>query len=107
MSKIKIHGKQKTNWFEMDDTDLIMKFPKTKYTFCNVSESEIRVTKNGTYLFDDHVNVHSSWKKTIYQRIWRIISKDQSDKFIAEYHLEIEKEKTKKSIEEFPKKLEV
>ena len=107
MSKIKIHGKEKTNWFEMDDTDLIMKFPKTNKVFCNVSESEIRVTKNGTYVIDDHVNVFCSWKKKTYDKIWRIISKDQSDKFIAEYHLEIEKEKTKKSIEEFPKELEV
>jgi hypothetical protein len=105
--KIKIYGKEKTNWFEMDDTKLIMKFPKTNKVFCNVSESEIRVTKNGTYLFDDHVNVHSSWKKTIYQKLWRIISKNEADEIIADYNLDLEKEKTKKSIEEFPKKLEV
>ena len=37
--KIKIHGKEKINWFEMDDTKLIKKFPKTNMVFCSVSES--------------------------------------------------------------------
>ena len=105
--KIKIHGKEKINWFEMDDTKLIKKFPKTNKVFCNVSESEIRLTKKGTYVIDDHVNVHWSWKKTIYQRLWRIISKNEADEFINEYNLYLDKEKLKNSVEEFPKELEL
>jgi len=105
--KIKIYGNEKINWFEMDDTKLIKKFPKTNKMFCNVSESEIRLTKNGTYVMDDHVNVYSAWKKTTYEKIWRIISKSEVDEFISDYNLDLEKEKLKKSVEEFPKELEL
>ena len=106
MSKIKVWNEKK-NWFEMDETKLIMKFPKTNKMFCNISESEIRLTKKGTYVMDDHVNVYSAWKKTIYEKIWRIISKSEVDEFISDYNLDLEKEKIKKSVKKFPKELEL
>ena len=106
MSKIKVWNEKK-NWFEMDETKLIMKFPKTNKMFCNISESEIRLTKKGTYVMDDHVNVYSAWKKTTYEKIWRIISKSEVDEFISDYNLDLEKEKLKKSVKKFPKELEL
>ena len=80
----------------MVDTKVIKKFPETNKMFCNISESEIRLTKNGTHVMDDHVNVYSAWKKTTYEIIWRIISKSEVAEFISDYNLDLEKEKLKK-----------
>ena len=104
---MKVYEQEKITWFEMEDTKIIKKFPKKNKAFRNLSESEIRVTKNGTYLINDHVNIYWACAKKIYQRLWRIISKNEADEIIAEQKFEIEKEKTKKSIEDFPKEIEV
>ena len=106
MEKIKVYEQEKITWFEMDETKIIKKFPKKNKAFRNLSESEIRVTKNGTYLINDHVNIYWACAKKIYQRLWRIISKNEADEIIAEQKFEIENEEIK-SIEEFPKELEV
>ena len=42
----------------------------------NLSESEIRLVKKyGTFLIVDYVNVYWSWRKKIFQKLWRFISK--------------------------------
>ena len=42
----------------------------------NLSESGIRLVKKyGTFLIDDYVNVYWSWRKKIFQKLWRFISK--------------------------------
>ena len=59
--------------FEIDDTKLVS-LPKNFKI--NLSQSEIRLVKKyGTFLIDDYVNVYWSWRKIIYQKLWRFISK--------------------------------
>ena len=54
--------------FEIDDTKLVS-LPKNFKI--NLSQSEIRLVKKyGTFLIDDW-----SWRKIIYQKLWRFISK--------------------------------
>jgi len=59
--------------FGMVDTKLVS-LPKN--IKINLSESaKRRIEKYGTFLTDDDLNGHWSWRKKIFQKLWRFISK--------------------------------